>query len=98
MSQSLGRSYPNVRYKSKSNAIVSAGGGTSNPFSRVAGSFMNNSYGSKDFIISKVSGSNDLEHYSPKELISTMDIAHYFFPLLYAGEKGALGIWDKSVN
>jgi hypothetical protein len=27
--------------------------------------------------------------------VTTTDLSHYFFPLFYAGEKGAMGIWQK---
>ncbi|ODM96206.1 Cilia- and flagella-associated protein 20 [Orchesella cincta] len=33
--------------------------------------------------------------YSPSTTVSTVDASIVYFPLFYAGEKGALGIWEK---
>lgn len=47
-------------------------------------------------------GKTPVEKYVSKlpqdKVITTMDMSPYFFPLLFASEKGPLGIWDKQVN
>ncbi len=46
----------------------------------------------------KVDISETVKYLTPRDTVSTTDIAPYFFPIFFASEKGCLGIWDKEVT
>jgi hypothetical protein len=71
---------------------IPAGEDKKDASSRVSGGVNS---GSQTVQLSQSNSRDKIQSKNDDKEVTTTDLSHYFFPLFYAGEKGAMGIWQK---